>query len=299
MCVGASKTDWGKIEIENRGLSVRSVCFLGEGWNCRAYLVNNELVFRFPKRPEHWEELEREITFLAFAADRLPLAVPEYVRVAPDSLSAAYGYAVYRYLRGSALDTNALTCGKRASAADEIAIFLRALHALQPSPDVGSLLPREDERLVAEKYFARAERDLVPKLPPLEARALRKQFELYLNTSGNFLFRPAVVHADLSRNHILIEHDSIVGVIDFGDVSWGGPDYDFMYLLVDFGRSFVEQVARRYGHPDLERLGAKLQYFDLVDQIGTILDGAGRALEGQEDAAWRRLKELLQRPEYV
>jgi aminoglycoside 2''-phosphotransferase len=86
--------DWRIIELENQGLSVQSAHFLGEGWNSRAYLVNNELVFRFPKRPEHWEELKREVKFLAFAADFLPLTVPRYTHVATDSPAAAYGYAV-------------------------------------------------------------------------------------------------------------------------------------------------------------------------------------------------------------
>ena len=92
--VGAFTTmepDWRKIELEIRGLAVQSTHFLGEGWNSRAYLVNNELVFRFPKRPEHWEELEREVRFLAFAADLLTLAVPRYTHMAPDS-SAPYGW---------------------------------------------------------------------------------------------------------------------------------------------------------------------------------------------------------------
>jgi aminoglycoside phosphotransferase (APT) family kinase protein len=147
------KPDWRKIESENRGFSIRSACFLGEGWNSRAYLVNNELVFRLPKRPEHWEELEREIAFLAFAADDLPLAVPRYVQIAPDSAAATYGYAVYRYLRGHAMDANALTREKLAAAADAIAAFLQSLHSLQPSPEVGSLLPLEDARMVAEEYL--------------------------------------------------------------------------------------------------------------------------------------------------
>jgi len=72
------------------------------------------------------------------------------------------------------------------------------------------------------------------------------------------------------------------------------PDYDFMYLFLDFGQAFVKEVARRYGHPDLEQLGIKLRYFGLVDQIDTILYGEGQALEGQTDTAWRRLKQLLQ-----
>jgi hypothetical protein len=77
-------------------------------------------------------------------------------------------------------------------------------------------------------------------------------------------------------------------------VSWGDPDYDFMYLLVGFGNTFVEEVAKRYGHPDRDRLRQKVLYFGVVDQIGTIIDG-NRALEGQVDEAWFRLKELLKR----
>ncbi len=287
--------DWRNIELENRGLTVQSAHFLGEGWNSRAYLVNNDFVFRFPKRPEHWKELEREVTFLAFAAEFLPLAVPQYLHIVPDSPASAYGYAAYRYLHGCAMNVNALTQEKRAAAAAAIAAFLQALHSLRPSPEVGSLLPREDERMVAEEYFARAQREIVPKLRPLEASSLVKQFEIYLSASENFLFQPVVLHADLGRDHILVENDSVVAAIDFGDVNWGDPDYDFMYLFVDFGQALAEEVARRYGHRDLEQLRSKLLYFGLVDQIGTILDGVGLALKGQEDEAWLRLKRLLRR----
>lgn len=64
------KPDWRQVELENPGLSVQSAAVLGEGWNSRVYLVNNELVFRFPKRSEQWAELDREIKFLAFAVDK-------------------------------------------------------------------------------------------------------------------------------------------------------------------------------------------------------------------------------------
>jgi len=289
-----SEPDWKKIELENRGLSIRSARLLGEGWTSRAYLVNNELVFRFPKCREDWRELDREIAFLAPAASELPLAVPVYTMVAPESTAAACGYAVYRYLSGNALDVNALTPQKQTAAADVIAGFLRALHAFQPSSQLCSLLPDDDHRKLAENYLVNAEREIAPKLAPSQARALRAQFELYLGEPRNFLFGAAVLHADLAGDHILVNDGSVTGVIDFGDVSWGDPDYDFMYLFVDFGEQFAAQVAQRYGHPDLAELGEKLRYFALVDQIGTILEGPGRALRGQEDAAWRRLVQLLQ-----
>lgn len=287
------KPDWKIIEGEHRGLSIRSAAFLGEGWCSRAYLINDELVFRFPKRPEQWEELGREIRFLAFAEDKLPLAVPQYEHVAPDSQAAPHGYAMYRYLRGHALDVNALTSGKRAAAADTLATFLRALHRLEPDPDLSTLLPRDDERTIATDYCERAEREIVPKLSTPEARGLRRQFERYLNGRENFHFRPVVLHADFARDHILTEEHTINAVIDFGDVNWGDADYDFMYLLVDFGQTFTMEVARAYGHSSLEQLSLKLGYFAVADQIGTILDGPGRALDGQEAEAWHRLKQLL------
>jgi aminoglycoside 2''-phosphotransferase len=267
--------------------------FLGEGWCSRAYLVNGELVFRFPKNSDHWPELDREITFLAWAADDLPLAVPRYIRAAPHSPSAPNGYAVYGYLRGGPLDVEALTPTSRSAAARSVANFLQVLHGLRPGREVTTLLPREDNRVVAEECLARAEREIVPHLETREARALCRQFETYLGTPENFSFQPVVLHADLGREHVLTYDDAVVGILDFGDVNWGDRDYDFHYLFLDCGQDFAMDVARRYGHPDLVQLLSKVRYFALADQIGTILEGPGRPLEGQVDAAWARVKHML------
>ena len=287
------KPDWRQIELENPGLSVRSAAVLGEGWNSRVYLVNNDLVFRFPKRSEQWVELDREIKFLAFAADRLTLPVPRYVQVLRESSAATFGYAAYRYINGRALNVSAITQSQRIAQAERIGNFLQVLHGLKPHPDIASILPREEARMIAQEYCARADREVIPQLTSSEAKALRMQFETHLSAPSNFRFTPVVLHADLGKDHIVEEDSSVSGVLDFGDVSWGDPDYDFMYLFVDFGLEFAIDVARRYGHSNLDQLRTKLCYFGIVDQIGTILDGAGRALEGQEAAAWHRLRQLL------
>jgi hypothetical protein len=143
--IGTMRVDWEIIAVEQPDLSINSVSFLGEGWCSRSYLVNDELVFRFPKRPEQWVELDREVRFLAFAAERLPLAVPRYLHVVRYSKAAPYGYAVYRYLCGHSMDLSVLGAGKTA-AVDTLAAFLRALHSLDPDPDLRAVLPSEDER---------------------------------------------------------------------------------------------------------------------------------------------------------
>lgn len=95
----------------------------------------------------------------------------------------------------------------------------------------------------------------------------------------------------------MMENDRVTGVIDFGDANWGDADYDFMYLCVDCGLAFVEDVARRYGHPDLARLRHKIRYFGIVDQIETILEDEGRALDGQKEQAWPGWNSCLRTPD--
>lgn len=53
---------------------MRSATRLGEGWTAEAYRVNDELVFKFPKRAGEWAELDREIAFLACARPLLHVA---------------------------------------------------------------------------------------------------------------------------------------------------------------------------------------------------------------------------------
>jgi aminoglycoside 2''-phosphotransferase len=291
--------NWQRIESEHRGLRIESSRFLGEGWNSLVYLVNNELVFRIPKRCENWEEMHREIAFLTFAADQLSLAVPHYTIVAPESTAAECGYAVYRYLPGDAMDLRTLTQKQQDAAAETLATFLRELHQLKLSPEIEPLLPADDARHNAEEYLQAAEKEIIPELTPAEAEALLSLFKSYLSGPENFSLQPVILHADLSSDHILIDKGAVVAVIDFGDVNLGDPDYDFMYLFDDFGEEFALSVAKRYGHSNLETLPAKLRYYAVADHIGTLLYGEGLALKGQKARAWHRLKQLIRQSDGV
>lgn len=290
--------DWRQIERENEGLTVRTARGLGEGWSSRVYVVNNELVIKCPKRSKDWLELDREVSFLRWASDKLPLRVPQYLRLAPHSPAAPNGYAVYQFVAGAPMDIDILTPELRAAAADRIAGFLQRLHSLRPSDELACILPpHPNRREEAETCLARVKVDLLPTLTKSEAQTLLKRFGAFFEIANSSSVQPVVLHADFSREHILGENDTVTGVIDFGDVSWGDADYDFHYLMLDFGESFAMEVARRYGHPNVDRLLTAIRYYAVVDQIETVLDHAGLALPGQVDAARRRVQQLLRSPE--
>jgi len=285
--------DWQRIGAAHPELKIQSVAFLGEGWTSHSYLVDGSLVFRFPKRAEVWQELEREVAFLAAAADALPLKVPRYASVVRSSAAATHGYAVYSYVPGSRLTPEEFSTAEGDAAVEAIAAFLRTMHDYQPSESTAACLPRVDERVRAIDIRDLAERVIHRQLSTTQAKRLQEWFAWYLDAPASFSFSPVVIHADFSSDHILVSKGCVTGVIDFSDVSFGDPDYDFSSLFIDVGEDFTIGVARRYGHPDPQGLLHKLRYFDIADQIDTILNGAGWALPGQQEAAWQRLRRCL------
>jgi aminoglycoside 2''-phosphotransferase len=287
------RPDWKAIESEVPGLAVRSAIFIGEGWTSTAYRVNDEVVFKFPKRVAEWEELDREIAFLAYARPLLPLPVVEHLHQVRTSAGAPFGYAVYRHLPGQAVDPAKLPARARSALAAELAGFLRALHAVTPGPEIQRILGYEDARAVSKEYQCVAEEKVVAYLSDAERRCLDDLFRRYLDDPLNFARPPRILHADLSPQHVLCSGESVTGILDWGDVCFGDPDYDFSYLYLDLGEAFVRKVAQRYGHPDPHRMVRKARYFSVVDQIGTIAYGGNRALAGDDAAAWQRLHTLL------
>jgi aminoglycoside 2''-phosphotransferase len=282
--------DWSAIASEVRHLPIRSATRIGEGWTAVAYRVD-ALVFKFPKRATAWEELDREIAFLAYARQRLPLPVPEHVHRARESAGAPHGYVVYRNIPGVAVEARTLQPNARTVLAQVLANFLRALHDMDPAP-IASILPHEDEYAVALQHQRDAEETIAPHLSSGERRCLRDVLAQHLGDPLNFAGRARILHADLSVDHVLCVDQTVTGILDWGDVCLGDPDYDFGYLYDDFGEAFVREMGTHYGHADPERLVRKARYFSITDQIATIAHSE-EALPGDVDGSWERLHALL------
>ncbi len=47
------------------------------------------------------------------------------------------------------------------------------------------------------------------------------------------------------------------GIIDFGDMHIGDPDWDFNYFYKHYGKDYVGRLLKYYHHADTERLNEK------------------------------------------
>jgi aminoglycoside phosphotransferase (APT) family kinase protein len=221
----------------------------GSGWDNTAYLLDGDIVFRFPRKQSTVALLERETRVLPRLAGWLPLDVPEPRWTGRPTERFPWPFAGYRRLPGVAADAANLSGEERMAAAAPLGAFLAALHAV---PAEGLDLPRDE---VGRTAFA-------PRMPELETRLahLREHGRIGDSAPWLRLFEgglpgpppaPAVVHGDLYARHLLVDDGRRVsGVIDWGDLHAGDPALDLSIAYGFLPPRAREAFLRAYGPVD-------------------------------------------------
>ena len=234
------------------------------GQNNDLILVNEELIFRFPKFAQGVAGLRREDAILRAARLRVPLATPDYIyRNLDDEVGRAF--VGYRKLPGSPLWPEAFARigdgGTIDRVATDIASFLQALHAIPPDTVDISQEP-SDSPAVWREIFGRVEQVVFAHLTA-EARAwTTEQFDAFLGNDERFAFDNVLRHGDFGSSNTLYsaEERRVVGMIDFGHAGIGDPAVDFAGLCVCFGEAFLKRCARVY--PLMDQCWERVLFYD-------------------------------------
>jgi aminoglycoside phosphotransferase (APT) family kinase protein len=199
---------------------------IDEGFDFEVVIADDEWVFRFPRRPQITEVLRMEIALLPSLADSLPVAIPRFDHISTEPL-----FVGYRVIRGTPLvDEDGQ--GVRA--------FLDALHSFDAS---ASPLERPDWIASYRAQCDEFERLVVPLLDIDERAAASRLFGEVETLVG---FEPALLHADLLPEHLLVHDGRLAGVIDWGDARIGDPALDYAWLLsAPFAGWDVDDELRR------------------------------------------------------
>jgi aminoglycoside phosphotransferase (APT) family kinase protein len=203
-------------------VALESLRLIGEGWDNTVWLVDEQWVFRFPRRRLAIPGVEREIRALGALAPRLPLPVPAPVFVGEPADGFPWPFFGARYLPGS--EPLGLSEDARAALARPLGEFLRALHA-SAVPDLpADPFGRADMAIrvpgVRERFAALAAEGLWQPPPAIDA-VLAAAAELPAA-------EPTVVcHGDLHLRHLLVDNTGAAAcVIDWGDLCRGDPSID-------------------------------------------------------------------------
>ncbi len=188
-----------------------SLVAIDEGFDFEVIVADDAWVFRFPRRSEVVLALEQEAALLPALADALPVEVPRFAHISREP-----PYVVYPMIHGTPLvDEDG----------DGVRAFLNSLHAL----DIAELPVEGTDWVDSYKAQCAVFEGLVFPLldDPLRAKA-RTLFDEVDSLTG---FEPALVHADLGAEHMLVRDGRLAGVIDWADARVGDPALDYAWLL--------------------------------------------------------------------
>ncbi len=249
----AIDTDVYRQLIENAfpEVKVRELSFLGAGWDSVTVLVNGELVFRFPQRDDVARTLEVERCLLPRLAALLPLPIPHFDLVGGPFPGYPWHFVGYHALPGRPMAELPAACVHPDQVGPALGPFLRALHdaPVELAERCGAPCYTPDSWVEHHWRLAQEILPLVERsLGATRARRFLDLWEAYRRDPRYRQFTPAIVHADLNPDHVLLDPATgeVTGIIDFGDVCVGDPAIDFAGLPDDI----VEAMLATYGRHD-------------------------------------------------
>ena len=278
--------------IENEfGINVTNISVLGQGLDSIAYRVNNEYIFKMSKHDEARENLKKEIKVLNYLKGKLSLQIPTI-----EFYSEKYSVCGYKEINGEKLTKemyDSMSTEEQENLSHSIAQFLMELHSL-PIPNIGDL-----ELDVIEDYKGDYEslKEMIYSIIPKKSQDyLDSLFKRILSDERITKYERVLCHNYLSCNHIIMQNNKVVGIIDFGDVAITDRDKDFIYLLEnsseELGRNFGLKVLDYYNHPNKDIAILKSDLNDEYYPIEQILGGKARELEEMYNKGLDKIKNM-------
>jgi macrolide phosphotransferase len=199
----------------------------------------NRWVVRAPRRTAAAAALDAERCLLPLIARRLPVPVPAPVGREPSRPDDTC--LVYPRLAGSPLEPARLTGGS--ALAIQVGQVLGALHEIDPR------LLEEAGRPTysAEQYRRRRLCDLdraadSGRVPA----ALLARWEAELEDVARWRFASTPVHGDLAGDHVLVDENSISGLIDWGEACVADPADDLAWVALGAEAAGLDTVLEAY-----------------------------------------------------
>jgi aminoglycoside 2''-phosphotransferase len=272
------------------GLEARTVHLIDQGEFNDILVIDDTLIFRFPRSSDGLERLKVEIAILEAIQGHVSLPIPNPSFVSEDMQAVGAAFMGYRMLPGEPLREHVDACKTEAACrhlAGQLATFMRELRDF-PVEAVGLELPVQDRgrREALPGTYEQVRQHLYPHVRPDARDLIAEQFDAFLDDPSSLCYERAIKHGDLGPGNILLDPEtlSVSGILDFGSAGLDDPAVDLG--LVSFwggsllGKSFVEQLYDTY--PVTEPLLRRVRFYEVMIPLWVALG----ALQGQDREAF-------------
>jgi aminoglycoside phosphotransferase (APT) family kinase protein len=271
----------GLLAEQHPDLAGEPIVLVDEGWDNVTYRVGAGLAARLPRRKIAVGLLENEQRWLPVLARRLPLAVPEPMRLGAPSARFPWPWSLVRWIEGETADQ----APPGADQGPALAGFLRALH--QPAPAEAPTnpfrgVPLADRRDAVEERLAR-----------IAGHVPRRAGAVWEEALGVSIDAPPVwLHGDPHARNVLTREGRLAGFIDWGDICAGDPAGDLasIWMLLPDRRA-REAALEAYAPSPATRIRARGWAFLFATMLldSGLINHSRHALMGK--ATFERLQE--------
>lgn len=269
-------------------LQIKSAHVNEIGQNNDVLIVNDNIVFRFPKYEKGIQKLRVETKLLEKIRPFITIQIPDpsYQRLQDEVPGKVF--AGYEMIEGEPFWKNTFTGindeKQLQKLACTLAVFLKELHEIPLSTFEGIMQNDSADMYVEINSLYSQLKDYVyPYMREEAKKEVSLSFETYLNEESHFNFTSSLVHGDFGMTNILYSatKKDISGVIDFGGASMGDPAYDFAGILASYGEEFLQLFAAHY--PNLEAVRERMYFykstFALQEALFGVLNNDKKAFE--------------------
>lgn len=273
---------------------IEDIKYVGKGRYSKVFLLNEDMVFKFPTNKEACEVISKEIKVLNFIDGKISINIP---RVQYHHKYGKCPFICMSRINGISLNKrifNKLNIEHQQKIIKELASFFSQMHKLKIDENAEKILEKIDFETATKNFFLKQYRLKISKHLTKEQNIfIEESFNNYLGDKKNFEYEPVIVHGDLHLENMFFnqETNEISGIIDFGDVNIADNVYDFRYLDLYFGREFTRNMLKFYDKPIIGNMFAKLEIFNLCNFICDALF----ALKQKKDKEFKTAIKCLQK----
>ncbi len=288
-----------KIKAEFPDIQYTNAQFITHGWDNDVVILDDILVFRFPRTNENKESFKVEVRFLDYLKDKVNVLIPDYKYLPQDKM-----WGGYQIIRGTELHKELFQIQSsevKEKIIEDLAHFLTIIHKT-PKEVVQEIGISTDGNYSwnpsqVKELYEGAQIKLYPILNQEEVSWIDHQFSHYFSLKGEI--KLALIHTDLNSDHIFFDKDQgkISGIIDFTNMEYADSAIDFSRLL-DYGEDFMRKVIGQYQGFKDEDLIQRAKFRRLTSVVGNML----RIINGEqmpttfEDQRLRLNKRMKQFP---
>lgn len=262
-------------------LHVSTSQLLEDGFVNDILILNESLIFRFPRSAEGVMRMAREVAVLHAIQNQITFTVPHPIFCSRDQQTIGQVFMGYTMIGGEPIKRhlNTIVPGIACTQiAIQLATFLKELHEIKPvlnRLDLPNYMAGRREGLV--EMYGQIRTHLYPLMRDTACASLTALFDQFLSTPLNFQCDTVLRHGDLNPNNILFDahQQQVCGIIDFGSTGLDDPAID-LGMVASWGRSiwgdpFVETFLDKYQVSD--RVRKRVQFYRAVLSLMAAFEG--------------------------